>query len=61
MAGYGQKAELNQVLISEGFWSGVGQKGQFTSKKEAASNWQLENVVIEYCQVTAIPLKVDHH
>jgi hypothetical protein len=26
MAGYGQKAELNQVLNSEGFWSGNGQE-----------------------------------
>jgi hypothetical protein len=23
--GYGQNAELNQVLFSEGFWYGVGQ------------------------------------
>jgi hypothetical protein len=29
MAGFGQKAELKQVLISEGFWSGVGQEQPF--------------------------------
>ena len=26
MPGYGQRAELNQVLISDSFWSGVGQE-----------------------------------
>lgn len=56
MPGYGQKAELNQVLISDSFWSGVGQEWAHTlDSNSLLTHYYVMNLVLYSKRLTFTP------